>query len=503
MKINQLKAGVVLSYTTQAIQILTGLIYTPVMLRLLGQSEYGLYQLVQSVVSYLSLLSLGFGASYMRFYSRYKVKEESENIAKLNGMFMLIFLAISVICLLCGGVMTVRADLIFGSGLTPSELSKSRVLMALMVFNMAVTFVNSVFTSNITAHERFFFQRVVELLRVIFNPFLTLPLLILGYGSIGMVVISTLLTIFAFALNMSYCFGKLKIKFNFKNLDFGLLKEMWVFTIFIFITMIVDQINWSIDKFLLGRMVGTTAVAVYGVAGQLNALYLSLTSSISAVFIPRVNMIVAKKDDSAELTDIFTKVGRIQFMILALVLSGYILFGREFINIWAGSGYDESYMVGIFLMTPVTVPLIQNLGIEIRRAKNLHKIPSFVMLGVAFLNFAVSIPLIKIWGAKGAALGTFFGLFVNTVFINIYYYKKCNLDILYFWRKIFKLLLLVILSGSIGTVVKLCFNTADIKYLILNIIIYTIIYCLIIGIWGTNDYEKQLIKSFIKRRNNQ
>ena len=70
MRINQLKAGVILSYTTQLIQILTGLIYTPVMLRLLGQSEYGLYQLVQSVVSYLGLLSFGFSAGYMRFYSR-------------------------------------------------------------------------------------------------------------------------------------------------------------------------------------------------------------------------------------------------------------------------------------------------------------------------------------------------------------------------------------------------------------------------------------------------
>ena len=68
MKVNQKKVGVILSYISQAIQILSGLIYTPIMLRLLGQSEYGLYQLVYWVVSYLSLLSFGFTASYMRFY---------------------------------------------------------------------------------------------------------------------------------------------------------------------------------------------------------------------------------------------------------------------------------------------------------------------------------------------------------------------------------------------------------------------------------------------------
>ena len=68
MAISQKKAGVVLSYASQAVQIISGLIYTPIMLRILGQSEYGLYQLVYSVVSYLGLLSMGFNASYMRFY---------------------------------------------------------------------------------------------------------------------------------------------------------------------------------------------------------------------------------------------------------------------------------------------------------------------------------------------------------------------------------------------------------------------------------------------------
>ena len=91
MKVNQKKVGVILSYISQAIQILSGLIYTPIMLRLLGQSEYGLYQLVYSVVSYLSLLSFGFTASYMRFYSRAKAKKDEDEVSRLNGMFMVIF----------------------------------------------------------------------------------------------------------------------------------------------------------------------------------------------------------------------------------------------------------------------------------------------------------------------------------------------------------------------------------------------------------------------------
>ena len=116
---SQRKAGVILSYISQGIQVLSGLIYTPIMLRLLGQSEYGLYQLVYSVVSYLSLLSFGFTASYMRFYSRATAKNDQNEVSRLNGMFMTIFLVIAVICIFCGTIMIGNIEFIFSDGLTP------------------------------------------------------------------------------------------------------------------------------------------------------------------------------------------------------------------------------------------------------------------------------------------------------------------------------------------------------------------------------------------------
>ncbi|GFI41918.1 hypothetical protein IMSAGC017_01964 [Thomasclavelia cocleata] len=91
MKTNQLKIGVILSYVGMIVQNIISIVYTSLMLRLLGKSEYGLYQLVFSVVSYLGLLSFGFGSTYVRFYSRYKVKDDVDGIARLNGMFITIF----------------------------------------------------------------------------------------------------------------------------------------------------------------------------------------------------------------------------------------------------------------------------------------------------------------------------------------------------------------------------------------------------------------------------
>ena len=89
--ISQRKVGVILQYGQMGLSTLISLFYTPVMLRILGQGEYGIYNLAASIISYLSLLSLGLGASYVRFYSRYKVHQDDNGIKILNGTYFLTF----------------------------------------------------------------------------------------------------------------------------------------------------------------------------------------------------------------------------------------------------------------------------------------------------------------------------------------------------------------------------------------------------------------------------
>lgn len=500
MKINQLKAGVILSYMTQAVHILSGIVYTPIMLRLLGQNEYGLYQLVSSVVSYLSLFSLGFGSGYIRFYSKYKSKNDWDSVAKLNGMFFIIFSVLSVASIACGGIMVGSAKYIFGNGLTPAELSKARILMSLLIISMALSLLGTIFSNVITANEEFFFQRMINFLKSLLNPFITLPLLLMGFGSVGMVCVSVGLTAIAFCMNVIFCIKKLKIQFSFKNLNFPLLKEIWVFTSFIFINTIVDQINWSVDKFLIGRMIGATAVAVYGVAASLNTMYISFSTAISSVFVPKINRMVAEKKDNSILTELFIKVGRIQFILIALIVSGYVLFGKEFIKIWAGSGYEQSYYIGLFLLIPVSIPLLQNLGIEIQRAKNMHRMRSVVYLVMAILNIFISCFLIKKYGTVGAAIGTAISMIAcNGIFMNIYYHKKIGIDVIAFWKDLLKFAPVILSSSLVGVVLRCFLPQNTFLWLSIKISIYIVVYCVLMFLFGMNNSEKMLVIKPMKK----
>lgn len=470
------------------------------MLRLLGQSEYGLYNLVASVVAYLGILNFGFGSAYMRYYSKYKVIEDKENIAKLNGMFLIIFSVMGLITVIAGTILAFNPGFIFGDKLNSTELYKSKILVLILVANLAISFPDIVFTSHISANEKFIFQKLLQLLKIISQPFFVLPLLLMGYGSVGMVVAATFLNIIIEFLNVRYCFKNLRMKFNFHKFDLKLLREMTIFSSYVFINLLIDHINWNVDKFILGRFHGTVSVAVYGLAAQLNMYYMSISTTITSVFIPRVHKLVGTSNYNNALTELFIRIGRVQFILLSLISTGLIFFGRPFIVMWAGRDYSDSYQIVLILMIPFTIDLIQNISIEIQRAKNMHKFRSWIFLFIAIANLIISIPLAKKYGGVGAATGTAISLLIgNGLIMNWYYHTKMGLNVLFFWKEIFKFLPSLVIPAILGTIINLHTDLYNIYSFIIYSLIYGSVFCLSMWLWGMNKYEKDLIRIPLKR----
>lgn len=504
MKKNQLKAGVFISYISIAVQGLILLLYTPLMLRILGKNEYGTYEMAASVISYLGLLDFGFTSAYVRFYARYKAKEDEEGIARLNGMFLMVFLFLGVITMLAGSILVQNAQMILGGKLTLEEIELARKIMAILVVNVALTLPLGVFDSYIIANEQYFFQRIITLLQTVLNPFLVLILLFAGYRSIVLASVTLFLTIVKLCVNICYCRKRLTMHFVFRHFPFALLKEVFVFSFYIFINMIINQINWNVDKFIIGKITGAAAVAVYSLGAQINQYYLVLSTSISSVFIPRVNKMVTQGEKKEAFTELFTKIGRIQFIVVSFILGGFILLGRFFVILWGGTGYDNAYEVTLWLIVPVTIPLIQNLGIEIQRARNMHKFRSIVYAGIAVINLMISIPLVYRYGEIGAAIGTCIGLLLgNGILMNLYYHKKMQLDMKYFWGQILRIMLPATVAVLCGWGIAQMFPVNSIWHFILVGILYSIIYFVLVGKFGCNDYEKGLVKGPVMKIKNR
>jgi len=492
---DQKKAGVLLSYGQTVLSTLISLVYTPVMLRLLGQSEYGLYTLVNGFISNLALMSFGLGSAYMRYYARFEAKDGEDGVAKINGMFMTIFLVIGALSIVVGGILVANVHNIFAAKLTPQEIGTARILMALLVVNIAVSFPCSVFTSYITAKERFFFQRMVSMIRTVLNPIVMLPLLLMGLGSVSLVLVTLFLSVITDVSSAYYCFKKLGMRLTFGRFDFRLLREMGGFSFFIFLNMIIDQINWTVDTTLLGIISGTAATAIYGVGSQLHRYYMTISTSISGVFVPQINRIVAGGEGDDKLTKLFTRVGRVQFMLLMLVMTGFVFVGEPFIEAWGGGEYEGAYPIALLLMAPVTVPLIQNIGIEIQRAKNKHQFRSKVYFIMALFNVAISIPLGIRWGGLGCAMGTGISMIVCNGFVmNWYYHTHIGLDMGYFWKQILSIVPSFIPPVLLGMLAVKLYDFAGYGGVVIFAAPYCAVYALSVYLLAMNADERALVK---------
>lgn len=502
---NQRTLGSILSYVQMLFGVIVTLLYTPYMICTLGQSEYGLYNTVVSTISMLGILSLGFNSSYIRYYAIYKKRNEAENIAKLNGMFISIFCIIGFIAFLSGVFISNNLVYVFADGLTADEYTLVKKLFLLLTFNLTISFPMSVFTDIISAHERFVFLKLLGLVKTVCSPLVTLPLLIMGYRSVGIVVVTVLFALFTDCVYLWYVVFKLKEKFTYRHYPKGLFKDLLIYTSFIAINIIVDQINWNVDKLILARYRGTVSVAIYSVAYILNNYYCMISTAVSSVFVPLIHKIIndTRSDldiQRKELTTLFIKVGRIQFLILSLIVTGFIFFGKSFIEIWVGIGYEDSYYILLLLLLPVTIPLIENVGVEIQRAQNKHSFRSIIYLIMAVINVVMSIWLCKLWGAIGTALGTSISLILaNGLIMNVYYHKQCNIDIIAFWKNILSIFPGFIIPVVVGVIGFKIIHIDSLLVLCGWAIVYTLIYCISIWQFSLNIPERAFCISIMDK----
>lgn len=493
------KAGVVLGYANIVIKNLVNLIYTPMLLAFIGQAGYGVYQTSYSFVFALTLLSFGFSEAYVRFYTQTKIKGTENDVAKLNGMYLILYLAVCFLVLCLGLVFSANAGVLFSVSFSSEQLLLAEQLMAIMTINIAVTLFSTVFDAYILANERFRFQQSRQLFTTLAAPGIAFLLLYIGMGAVGVAVAQLSVSLILLFLNARFAIKKAGMSFLFKDLDWTIFRAIAAFSAWIFANQLCELVNQSVPNILLGAFCGASIVAVFAVSLQIRSIFYSLSTTMSTVFVPMINRIVAETDDNQELTRLMTKVGRYQAILYTWVYGGFVVLGEFFVSKWAGNSFTDAYYLVLIMAAPLVIPLIQNTGIEIQRAKNRHKTRSVAYFLMALVNVSLTVILSPTFGYWAPAIGyVTYVVFGCGLFMNWYYHRKIGIDIKYFWRKIapiFLIFLLCTIACYLGTIL---FPVDNWFVFIAWGMIYTTIFMALIFGFCMDANERKTITSRLK-----
>ncbi len=492
---SQRECGAILSYVHIALTSILGVIYTPVIIRFLGQSEFGLYALISSITGYLSVLNLGIGDTSIRYISRNRVTKEICN-SELNGHFFIIYFFLGIIVLAIGYCLYINVEFFFGKALNHDELQQLKLMVIILTTGLSISFPLSFFSSVLQAYEKFIVLRINDILRVLLNPLIALPFLYYGHGAITIVTIIISLNVIGIMFNTFYCIRHFKLDFSFENFSTSFLREIAYYTFWILLMLLTEQIYLGSGQFILGSLQGAKEIAIYAIAMQIIFTFTGFSYAIRNLLLPKVSMMVAEYSSSKELSDMMICIGRLQYMILGYIFVMFLLVGEKFLYLWAGGNYVAAYPITALLMGIMLIPLIQNIGVNILKAMNLQRYYTILCFLFAIFGVLISYPLAKVYGSWGCAVTMSIAVFISMgIFTNRYYAIKLHIDIWGFWSQICSLSGALLLLFIIGNMWSLFMDIPiGWTYFITECFIDTVIYFVTVYLWFMSSYERGLCR---------
>lgn len=498
----QRQRGAILSYVYSLASIIVSLLYVPILIGGVGQSEYGLYQLIGSIIAYLSVMGSVLSGGITRFYCKYFIEDNIEMMENVLATGRSINRFVAIVLIPISFIAIIAVQCVYANSLTSTQLEESALMIIVLAINVFVTMSNIVNVAIINAHERFVFLKATQLLSVVLQPFLALLAITYLPYALTICVVQLLLNVFCAALQRIFARNVLKAKVRFHYRDKKLYKDLIVFSSGVLLVLVADQIFWKTNQLVLGYTHGMEVVAVYAIAMQICASYQPLGTAVSTVFMPKISELYFDKQDSKAISDLFCSIGRIAGYPLLLVLFGFSIFGEDFILLWAGSGFNQAFVIALIVMVPFTIDLLQNLGLYILQVANKYAFRGKMYLTMALLQLIFVLVIVPQYGPISAAIVTAVVFIIgNGVIMNWYYYHVLDLDVKKFWlgivKEAFPLLIITILFIALINSFSVSFDSWF--SLIVGILVFTGFYVIVAFLFSMNQEEKSLVKGLFKR----
>lgn len=496
----QRKSGAILSYIYLFLNAVISLLYVPILLNTLGQSEYGIYQLIASIASYLSVLQSTLSAMTLRFYS---ITLAQKNTIQANQVLFTskrIFQAITALMLLLGACMYLVLTPFYRGSLSEVELLHAKQVFVVLVIQLCFEVNGCLYTAIIHSHERFIFIKLLSICTAIINP-IALLLIISRYPyALSVAFVNLVLTLLLYILKRTYAHKALGIRIQKCPFEKNLLSQMVAFSGGLILAVVADQFFWKVDHMILTKVDGAAAVAVYGVGATIFMNFITLSSAINSVFMPRITGFVVN-DDNEAINQLFLRIGRYQFLSLSLLLSGFVLFGQEFVSLWVGKEYSDVYWIVLLVILPMTPDLCEGIGLSILQARNTYMRRACLHVGIVIANIILTVVLAKQFSGIGAAFATGLSLLVgNLIILNLYYAKVEHLPIGSLFLMFLKNARIFLVLVPMGLAANWLLPNESVITLVLKIAVYTLCYCLAVYLVLLTKEEKQQIKAFVLRK---
>ena len=391
-------------YIALAVELLLGLVMLPFNTRHLGASEYGLWMLAASIVSYFPLLDLGYGGTLERFVAHYRARRDATAINEISSTLLFLFAVTGLVDLAIVGGVAWNLGTLFN--LEPSRAVTGGIVMMLVAIQLAVGLPFSVFGAVSNGFQRTHLNAAVGTVVAIAVAVVNVVVLMAGGNLITLVGAMTLTRMagyVAYRLNAYRVFPLLRIRPSLVSL--ARLREVTGFSVYVLVQDISRRVNYASDPIVIAAVLSTGAVAVWTVAQRLAEVVLQLTNQFNYVLFPIVvDCDTARRDE--RLKDLLVQGTKLSLATTLPVTGSLALLAHAVVVGWTGPGFAAAATVLQVLAIVVVLRVGSQTASTVLMGAGHHRLVAYSNLAAAVANIGLSVILIRTHGLPGVAFAT-------------------------------------------------------------------------------------------------
>jgi O-antigen/teichoic acid export membrane protein len=399
-------------------------IITPLILKHVGKEVYGIWALTGTILVFVELFGgIQTPSALSVLVPKYDPKRQHRDINELTNTMFFFYAAAAI---LFGIIYFFAQGAIISAffKVRPGLIPTTQFVLGFSVILFLLNFVLMGFGYLMGSFNIFYIVNIMHIITAFLRVILMAAALIMGYGIQGVVVAQMGTLLLESIVTLVYT------KIVFPPLGFGIkyfslkkLKDLLGLSVKLVFAKMSSLVNFNIDKLVLGYFLNPVMAAYYQLGSSVSKYIsqvpdmLGLSSLLPAASELRARGMLHK------VSLLYDRVNKYIFFFALYLLSGILIFGREFTGLWLGAGYDDAYMVMIFLAAGYTYSLVGYAASNI--LNGLEKVNETMTVSIisAAINVVLSAILTYKFGLRGALAGTLISIVIGASLLYLMFFR--------------------------------------------------------------------------------
>lgn len=393
-------------YAVYGAAIFSGLVVTPIVIRSLGKSGYGVWSFIGAVTIYLSLLDFGVGPAIVRFGAEARGRRAPDELNEIASTGLVLYAVIGIVTLPVGALIAWLVPWlahVHGGHL----VWDARIATFLIVLSLALRFPLGLFNNLLIAQQRWDVQNLGNFLSTVLYAGLV-AVLMPRYGSLILVAAITLgTTLLRLLFPLAWLRRELPgLRLRRQFVTRSGLRELTLFSSSNFLVQVSQKIVFSTDVIVVTLVLGSSRAGVYSVAAKLFALAFGIGTAATSLMFPAFAELegAAALERQRRLLLSGLRAGTALMLLLALPM---LLIPDLLIDAWisrpgfGGSHPVMAILAGVLLVHQPIFVLTQFLIARARQGE-----VAIASIAATLANLVLSFVLAWAWGIDGVAVST-------------------------------------------------------------------------------------------------